>query len=256
MLLQLADECEERQEKEPFVVVLDSLGGRQDTAVRDILEYLTEEWNTNNIIDKSEASFPFDSSEMVVITPKCPGQSDASSCGLYLIQYVRNIFQDVEKFSNTKSYKNIDNWINGDEMDTKRSEIASLLKVTSKKQRRYENLSWPNINYFPPDNSDNDDLEVFYSYAKREAENQRNFSLCRKYKVPVAVSRNRYRHLVCMLGQFRKEKECISIEEFKYYMKTKSEQPFTHSETMLCLDNMQTNGLVIIDKDNLYIVST
>ena len=71
MLLQLADECEERQEKEPFVVVLDSLG-----AVSNILEYLTVEWNTNNIIDKSEANFPFDSSEIVVVTPRCPGQSD------------------------------------------------------------------------------------------------------------------------------------------------------------------------------------
>ena len=105
-------------------------------------------------------------------------------------------------------------------------------------------------------NSESDDLGVFYSYAKKEAENQRNFSLCRKYKVPVAVSGNRYRHLVSMLGQFRKDKECISIEEFKCYIKTKSEQPFTHSEIMLCLENMQTNGLVIIDKDNLYIVST
>ena len=261
MLLQLADECEERQEKEPFVVVLDSLGGRQDTVVRDILEYLTEEWNTNNIIDKSEANFPFDSSEMVVFTPRCPGQSDASSCGLYLIQYVKNIFQDIEKFSNSKSYKNIDNWINGDEMDTKRSEIGSLLKEISKKQRRYENLSWPNINYFPPDrrntsHSENDDLEFFYSYAKREAEKQTNFSLCRSYKVPVAVSGDRYRHLICMLDQFREEKECISIEEFEYYIKTKSEQPFTHSETMLCLENMQTKGLVMIDQDNLYIVRT
>ena len=78
-------------------------------------------------------------------------------------------------------------------MDTKRSEIGSLLKEISKKQRRYENLSWPNINYFPPDrrntsHSENDDLEFFYSYAKREAEKQTNFSLCRSYKVPVAVS--------------------------------------------------------------------
>ena len=228
--------------------------------MRDILDYLTEEWNTNNIIDKTEANFPFDSSEMVVITPKCPGQSDESSCGLYLIQYVRNIFQDVEKFSISKSYKNINNWINGDEMDTKRSEIGALLKVTSKKQRRYEHLSWPNINYFPPDrrspsNSEKDDLEVFYSYAKREAENQINFSLCRSYKVPVAVSGDKYKHLVCMLGQFRKNKECISIAEFKYYIKTKSEQPFTHLETMLCFKKMETNGLVMIDKDNLYIVS-
>ena len=146
-------------------------------------------------------------------------------------------------------------------MDTKRSEIGSLLEVISKKQGRFENLSWPNINYFPPDrrnasNSENDDLELFYSYAKREAEKQTNFSLCRKYKVPVAVSGDRYRHLACMLGQFRGEKECISIEEFKYYVRNKSEQPFTHSETMLCLENMQTNGFVMIDQDNLYIVST
>ena len=102
----------------------------------------------------------------------------------------------------------------------------------------------------------NENMEVFFSYAKREAENQRNFSLCRKYKVPVAVSGNRYRHLVRMLGQFRKDKECISIEEFRNYINSKSEQPFTHSETMLCLENMQTNGLVLIDKDNLYIIST
>ena len=58
-----------------------------------------------------------------------------------------------------------------------------------------------------------------------------------------------------MLGQFRKDKECISIAEFKYYINTKSEHPFTHWETMLCLEKMEDNGLVMIDKDNLYIVS-
>jgi Ulp1 family protease len=86
-LLQLADECEERQEKEPLVVVLDSMGGRQDAAVQDILEYLTDEWTKNTFIDKSTAAFPFDMTEMAIITPKCPKRPDYTSCGLYLIQF-------------------------------------------------------------------------------------------------------------------------------------------------------------------------
>ena len=257
--MQLADEFKRRRKKEPFVVVLDSLGGRQDAVAADILEYLTVEWNTNNIIDKSEANFTFDRSGMKLITPKCPGQSDESSCGLYLIQYLRNILQDIEKFSYSQSYKNIENWIEDDEMYTKRSEIGSLLKGISKKQGRYKNLSWPDINYFPKNrisesNLGRDDFDLFSSYAKRVAEKQANFSLCRRYKVPVAVSGDRYRHLECMLGNFKKDKECISIREFRVFINTRSEQPFTHSETMLCLEKMETNGLVMIAEDTVYIL--
>ena len=128
----MADECDERQEKEPLIVVLDSLGGKHPQTVKDILEYLTVEWDTNAFIDKSNADFPFNSSEMVIASPKCPGQSDLSSCGLYLIEYVSKIFEDINKFCQLNSYRTITNWENEDDMKMKRCNIATLLKEVSK----------------------------------------------------------------------------------------------------------------------------
>ena len=112
--LQLSDDCDERQEKEPLVVVLDSMGNRQETAVQNILEYLSIEWNKNDLIKKNDAVFPFDSSEMAVLVRNCPKQPDSSSCGLYLIHNhnVNKIFENVDKFCTSRGYRNINNWTN------------------------------------------------------------------------------------------------------------------------------------------------
>ena len=188
-LFQLPDECEERQEKEPLVVVLDSMGWRQDSAVEEILEYLAVEWNKNLSIDKSNSVFPFDGSEMETTTPKCPGQADSSSCGLFLIEYLTRIFEDVDKFCTKQNYMHIEYWTNYREMQKKRTAIASLLINLSKQQGRFEYLNFPNINLFPITEStktsfvENEDLTYFNSYVKSAAETQTDISLCRHYKL-------------------------------------------------------------------------
>jgi hypothetical protein len=258
-LFQLADECEERQENEPLIVVLDSMGGRQDEAVQDILQYLTVEWDKNTYIDKSKTVFPFDSSEMVLTTPKCPGQPDFSSCGLYLIQYITKVFEDIDKFSMLQSYKTIENWINEDEMKMKRSDIASLLKNISREQGRFDHLIFPEVNFFPRSESsltvENEDWEYFNAYVKSAAETQTDFSLCRQYSLQTFVPLDRHRQLVALLSQFqhKMKTQCITIGLFKDYLK--DDYPYTESEIMCCLKQMEKDGMIMMDKNEIYLLN-
>ena len=262
-LLQLADECEERQEKEPLVVVLDSMGGQQDAAVNDILEYLTDEWTKNTFIDKSTAAFPFDRTEMAIITPKCPKQPNYTSCGLYLIQFMSKIFQDIGRYCTSKGYKNIQNWTNDEEMKQKRSEIATLIQIVSKEQGRYDHLTFPDVKFFQnrthSNNSDssqkNEDLAYFNAYAKSEAEKQRDFSLCRQYNWQLSVSRDRYRQLIVMLREFEHKKavQCFEIRLFKEYLEVnRDEHPYTDKEMMCCLKQMEEDAIIMVDKNKIY----
>ena len=181
----MADDCDERQEKEPLIVVLDSLGGKHLHTVQAILEYLTVEWETNHYIDKSSAAFSFDSSEMVITSPKCPGQSDLSSCGLYLIEYISKVFEDINKFCLLDSYKTITNWASEDDMKLQRSNIASLLKEISKQQNRFDQLIFPDLNFFSEGvaglTAEEEDWKYFNDYVSSAAEIQTDLSLCRQY---------------------------------------------------------------------------
>ena len=42
-----------------MIVVLDSLGNKQEDVVQDIMEYLSVEWETNPIIDRSKVVIEF-----------------------------------------------------------------------------------------------------------------------------------------------------------------------------------------------------
>jgi hypothetical protein len=252
----LADECDERQEKEPLIVVLDSLGAKHYDAVQDILEYLTVEWGGNAFIDKSDAAFPFNSSEMVITTPKCPGQPDLSSCGLYLIEYMSKTFEDINKFCFLDSYRTINGWANEDDMKMQRSTIAALLKEVSKKQDRFDHLIFPDINFFPPSGtsltSEEEDWAYFNDYVTSAAENQRDFSLCRQYSLQTFVRVDRYRQFVVLLDnlQHKTKTQCIQIKMVKDYLT--DDHSFTEPEIMCCLNQMEQDGSIMIDQNEIY----
>lgn len=195
--LQLADECKERQDKEPLIVVLDSMGGRQETAVQNVLEYLSVEWNTNPLVQKSKAVFPFDKAEMRVLVPNCPGQRDVTSCGLFLIHYVSKVFTDLDRYSTTEGYENLQTWKNYNVLFRKRFDIASLLRSIARDQDRYDLLTFPDIMFFQSASVDqshkaewrtvstsqkDEDWAYFNAYAKDAADKQQDISLCREYK--------------------------------------------------------------------------
>ena len=45
--------------EQSLIVVLDSLGNKQEDVVQDIMEYLSVEWETNPIIDRSKVVIEF-----------------------------------------------------------------------------------------------------------------------------------------------------------------------------------------------------
>ena len=252
----MADECAERQEKEPLIVVLDSLGGKHYDTVQDILEYLSVEWQTNTYIDKSNAAFPFNSSEMVIASPKCPGQSDLSSCGLYLIEYISKIFEDIHKFCLLDSYRNIADWANEDYMKMKRFNIATLLNELSKQQHRYDHLIFPDIDFFPQNvarlTAEEEDWAYFNDYVSSAAENQSDLSLCRQYSLQTFVTMDRFRPFVILLHnlQQKTKTQCIQIKMVKDYFTV--DQSYTEPEIMCCLNQMEQSGTILIDQNEIY----
>ena len=233
------------------------MGNGQDEAISVVLQYLEAEWNTNVNIDKSKAILPFDSSRMVLVTPECPGQPDLSSCGLYLLQYIGKVFEDVDKFSMLQSYKNIKSWTNDEEMKKKRSDIASQLKRISKEQGRYGHLVFPELDFFQTRNStlteENADIAYFNAYLKNAAESELNFSLCRQYSLQLFVSAERHLRLVYLLRQFQQkmQAECIRIALFEDHIK---DEQYTKAEIMACLKQMEKDGLIIMDKNDIYLI--
>ena len=266
--MQLSDDCDERQENEPLVVVLDSMGGRQETAVKNILEYLSIEWNKNDIIKKTDAVFPFDSSEMAVLVPNCPKQPDSSSCGLYLIHNVDKIFENVDKFCTSRGYRNMNNWKNEKYMLSKRFEMATLLRCLSKDQGRFNNLVFPDIKFLHSasitglqkesisGDSSARDLAFFNEYARQAVTKESNIALCREYKLEVTISKERRKKCKAMVICCRKDNlnpESFDMKVFNEYMKMNTkENPYTELEILSCVNEMEKEGLIMTSNDTMF----
>ena len=94
------------------------------------------------------------------------------------------------------------------------------------------------------------DIAYFNAYAKSAAENQTDFSLCRQYSLQVFVSAERNLQFITLLRQFQHEMktQCTTIRLFEDYMKDK---PYTKSEIMCCLQQMDKDGLIMMDKNDI-----
>ena len=179
--------------EQSLIVVLDSLGNKQEDVVQDIMEYLSVEWETNPIIDRSKVVFLFDSLEMTVVVPDCPRQPDLTSCGLYMIEFPGRVLVNVDRFSSLESYRDIQNWTNEKVMQFKRCELAELIRKISEEQS--QNVTFPEIisvsrvemssgSQTPkPSSLEEEDLKFYNLYLQRGAEMEADLYLCRKYKL-------------------------------------------------------------------------
>ena len=74
------------------MLVLDSLGGSNTSAMTNIRQYLSEEWKA-----KMEQVRDFSDAEIEAMTPKKPEQDNYSDCGIYLLEYVEKIFKKYNR---------------------------------------------------------------------------------------------------------------------------------------------------------------
>ena len=88
-------DSEERHTKgEPFMIVLDSMGGNKNTAVRNIRHYLSAEWKAKMCGEEGdEDEYEFTSKEMKTVRPQKPEQENYSDCGIYLLHYIEMMFK-------------------------------------------------------------------------------------------------------------------------------------------------------------------
>jgi len=132
---------------EPFVIVLDSVGGMKTSAVTNIRQYFRQEWKLKKCAGEEAADkFAFTSLEMRTIRPKKPEQENGSDCGIYLLHYVDNIFQNPQQFLWPK-LPNLLDWFSKEEIGRKREDIAEIIKDLATKQRLGTRICFPNIEF-------------------------------------------------------------------------------------------------------------
>ena len=127
----------------PHIIVLDSLGGDQITAVNNVRNYLCLELQNNKwlgveLSDQLKTSF----NEIRTIVPKKPEQDNGSDCGLFLLHYVEKIFENVHKFLSPDLF-DLSTWFTMQEVGEKRGNIAALIRRLANDQGI--NPSFPDI---------------------------------------------------------------------------------------------------------------
>ena len=104
----------------PYIVVLDSVGGRRENEVVNIKNYLLEELKAKN----NQTSLNQLIQEIDIVYPVIPKQSDGSSCGLYVIFYVQQIVESFESKELTKIMKDTQTWFKNSEINKMRFDLA------------------------------------------------------------------------------------------------------------------------------------
>ena len=227
--------------------------------MQDIMEYLSVEWETNPIIDKSKVVFLFDSLEMTVVVPDCPQQPDLTSCGLYMIEFLGRVLGNVHRFSSLESYSDIQNWTNAKDMQFKRCELAELIRKISKEQS--QNVKFPEISSVSrvemssgsqtakPSSQEEEDLKFYNLYLQSAAEKEADLSLCRKYKLQLNLPIEKYQQMVRILNLLQHElyedkiAHCVEVADFKEYL-MKHNCSHAESDIRCCLNTMQEKGIL------------
>jgi len=144
---------EERHTKgEPFMIVLDSMGGNKTTAVSNIRHYLSAEWKAKMCGEEGdEDEYEFTSKEMRTVRPQKPEQENYSDCGIYLLHYIEMMFKSVAQYYWPGSIQDLNNWFTTEEISTKRDEIARLIRDLSADQNMDKEMKFPDdIPFLPP----------------------------------------------------------------------------------------------------------
>ena len=127
----------------PFIMVLDSLGGSHSTAISKIRQYLSFEH-----LEKRKLPLNFGKEKMGEKHPPIPYQPNSCDCGLFLLHYVELIFKDPEVFLGAM-LPDLSKWFNTSEIDAKREEIAMLIQKIAQEKSSGSNVRFPRIK-FPP----------------------------------------------------------------------------------------------------------
>ena len=127
----------------PFIMVLDSLGGSHSTAISKIRQYLSFEH-----LEKRKLPLNFGKEKMGEKHPPIPYQPNSCDCGLFLLHYVELIFKDPEVFLGAM-LPDLSKWFNTSEIDAKREEIAMLIQKIAQEKNSGSNVRFPRIK-FPP----------------------------------------------------------------------------------------------------------
>ena len=123
----------------PFIMVLDSLGGSHSSAVSRIRSYLTFEYIAKRKIPKN-----FGKEKMSEKHPPIPLQPNSFDCGLFLLHYVELIFKDPEVFLGAM-LPDLSKWFNTTDIDFKREDIAMLIQKISNDAGK--NIIFPKIRF-------------------------------------------------------------------------------------------------------------
>jgi hypothetical protein len=142
---------EERVRKgEPFIIVLDSMGGNKTAAVSNIRHYLAAEWKAKMCGEEGdEEEFEFSSKEMKTVRPVKPEQENYSDCGIYLLHYIEHMFRSVAQYYWPGSIQNLSAWFTTEEISTKRDEIATLIRCLTEEQNPEQDMKFPSIPFLP-----------------------------------------------------------------------------------------------------------
>jgi len=132
---------------EPFIIVLDSMGGTKDSAVRNIRQYLACEWTKKKCGGDSDTEeYSFSGAEMRTVRPMKPEQENYSDCGIFLLHYVEKVFNSVAQFF-WPSLPDLSDWFTIDEVGRKRGEISDLIKCLATEQNPGKTIQYPKINF-------------------------------------------------------------------------------------------------------------
>ena len=95
-----------------------------------------------------------DRQDIQICIPKVPQQPNYADCGLYTVQYIKQIIENPDVFQTLAKVSNaLESWFDHSEVRIMRSKIAELVQSLSKEQRQHggllegENVIIPDINF-------------------------------------------------------------------------------------------------------------
>ncbi|XP_035225406.1 sentrin-specific protease 6-like [Stegodyphus dumicola] len=118
-----------RRLETPCICIFDSLSGPNRWRIAATLrEYLEMEWKMKKGTRKI-----FDRNTMQGYIMRCPQQTNFHDCGVYLLQYVENFFQNpIPFFGNPMP--DLSNWFTEEKVYKKRQQLKELILNLQKKQ--------------------------------------------------------------------------------------------------------------------------
>ena len=126
----------------PSILLFDSLGLTQPSAVSKIRSYLYYEY-----LERKGVGLSFGRDKMILHNLSVPLQPNECDCGLYLLHYVELIFEDPDRFLD-KPLPNLSQWFKSEVIIKKRKFIASVIQRLSSKYTNNQSTE-PEKNIYP-----------------------------------------------------------------------------------------------------------